>query len=245
MRFLNTHRCFPVLGCVAILAATLPAHAAEQVLLKNGFSLICDHMQRTGNRVQLFLDPGSKNFIEVNANEIITRRPAPSGAEPSQDTRQKAAPTGARAATKPQSLHDVLVEAGRKHDLDIALLESVIEVESGGNPHAVSPAGARGLMQLMPATAAKLGVKNSFRSAENIRGGTAYLDSLLTRYHNNLALALAAYNAGPGAVDRWHGIPPYPETRAYVARVIHEYNLRYEARLRAQRALMASAAAIH
>lgn len=229
-----------MLGCVALLAAALPAHAAEQVVLTNGYSLICDHAERVGNRVQLFLGPGSQNFIEVNAKEIAAERPAPAGARVSAKTNTAAANRPAKA--QPESLHQALVEAGRKHDLDVALLESVIQVESGGNSKAVSPAGARGLMQLMPATAAGLGVKNSFAGTQNVRGGTTYLDSLLTRYHNNLALALAAYNAGPGAVDRWHGIPPYPETRRYVARVIHEYNRRYEARLRAQRAMMATAA---
>lgn len=224
------------MGCVAVLAAAgIPVHAAEQVVLKNGYSLTCDHVQQKGGKVQLFLDPGSNNFIEVNAGEIATEGPAPVGAEPSPDRKQ---------AKKQESLHDVLVQEGRKHDLDVALLESVIAVESSGNPDAVSSAGARGLMQLMPATAAKLGVKNSFAPAENVRGGTAYLDDLLKRYNNNLALALAAYNAGPAAVDRWHGIPPYPETRQYVARVIAEYNRRYEARLRAQRALVASAARV-
>ena len=229
------------MGCVALLLATAaPARAAEQVALRNGYSLTCDHVQRTGSGVRLFMDPGSKNFIEVNAKEIVAERPLPqeAAAEP-------AAKAEAGRKQKPEDLHDVLVREGRKHDIDVALLESVIAVESDGNPRAVSPAGARGLMQLMPGTAAKLGVKNSFASAQNVRGGTAYLDSLLTRYHNNLALALAAYNAGPGAVDRWHGIPPYPETRRYVARVIHEYNLRYEARVRAQHALLASAEAIH
>ena len=83
----------------------------------------------------------------------------------------------------------------------------------------------------LTATAAQLGVADSFAPGENIQGGTAYLDTLLKRYNDNLALALAAYNAGPAAVDRWHGIPPYRETRAYVARVIHEYNRRYKLRL--------------
>jgi soluble lytic murein transglycosylase-like protein len=85
-------------------------------------------------------------------------------------------------------------------------------------------------MQLMPSTAKSLGVNDSFKPDQNVRGGSAYLDALLTRYHDNMALALAAYNAGPEAVDRYHGIPPYRETQAYVARVIHEFNRRVMAR---------------
>jgi soluble lytic murein transglycosylase-like protein len=94
----------------------------------------------------------------------------------------------------------------------------------------MSRAGARGLMQLMPATAAELGVEDSFAPEQNVRGGSAYLDALPAEYHDNLAPALAAYNAGPAAVAKYHGIPPYHETRAYVARVIHEFNRRVKAR---------------
>lgn len=133
-------------------------------------------------------------------------------------------------ALSPADLRQMLTNAGRTHNLDVDLLASIVHAESGGNPVAVSRAGARGLMQLMPATAATLGVQNSFQPQQNVGGGSAYLDALLTRYSGNLALALAAYNAGPEAVDRYHGIPPYPETRAYVARVIHEFNRRVLAR---------------
>jgi len=84
-------------------------------------------------------------------------------------------------------------------------------------------------MQLMPGTASMMGVHNSFSPDENISGGTAYLDALLTRYHDDIKLAVAAYNAGPAAIDRYHGIPPYTETHAYVARVISEFNRRKRA----------------
>jgi soluble lytic murein transglycosylase-like protein len=133
------------------------------------------------------------------------------------------------------------VQAGRAHDLDVELLASVIRAESGGNVHAVSRAGARGLMQLMPGTADQLGVSDSFRADQNINGGTAYLNALLLRYHDNLALALAAYNAGPAAVDKYHGIPPYRETRLYVARIIQDFNRRKLAAARVAKSLVASA----
>jgi soluble lytic murein transglycosylase-like protein len=124
----------------------------------------------------------------------------------------------------------MLSEVGQEHNLDVDLLASVVKAESGGNVRAVSRAGARGLMQLMPSTANDLGVQDSFKPGDNVRGGSTYLDALLTRYHENLALALAAYNAGPAAVDKYHGIPPYHETHAYVARVIHEFNQRVKSR---------------
>ncbi len=121
----------------------------------------------------------------------------------------------------------MLANAGREHNIDEDLLASVVRAaESGGQVRAVSRTGAKGLMQLMPGTAREQGVADAFRPEQNIAGGTAYLDELLTRYHDNVALALAAYNAGPGAVDRYHGIPPYRETREYVARVIGEFNRR-------------------
>jgi soluble lytic murein transglycosylase-like protein len=120
----------------------------------------------------------------------------------------------------------MLAHAGAAHDIDTDLLASVVKAESGGHVRAVSRTGARGLMQLMPGTATEMGVQDAFRPDQNIAGGTAYLDELLTRYRDNIALALAAYNAGPAAVDRYHGVPPYRETKEYVARVIREFNRR-------------------
>lgn len=99
------------------------------------------------------------------------------------------------------------------------LVRAVVNTESRGNPYAVSRAGAQGLMQLMPSTQALYGVCDPFDPAANVDGGTRYLHDLLRRYHNNTQLALAAYNAGPGAVTFYHGIPPFAETRSYLARI--------------------------
>jgi soluble lytic murein transglycosylase-like protein len=224
-------------GVLALACLATGAHAAEHVTLSNGFDLICDHRGTVDGKVRLYMDATGVNFLEVNPSEIVSDElvnlPPPAAKPVGQPS------SGATIQTGPEKLDDqelkpMLAKAGKVHDLDADLLASVIRAESGGHSHAVSRTGAQGLMQLMPGTAAELGVNNSFVPGQNIDGGTAYLDSLLTRYHDNLALALAAYNAGPAAVDRCHGIPPYRETRAYVARVIHEYNRRYMERSRKQ-----------
>jgi soluble lytic murein transglycosylase-like protein len=227
-------------SCALLLAlCTGMAHAAEHITLKNGFDLICDHRESSGDRMRLYIEPGNANFVEVSAAEIAADEfvEVPKAV---QTTPHIPASPQLPAKLTEAELHQLLASAGAEHDLDTDLLASVVRQESGGNAHAVSRTGARGLMQLMPKTAADLGVANSFAPSENIHGGTAYLDALLKRYHDNLALALAAYNAGPAAVDRWHGIPPYRETRAYVARIIHEFNRRYAARIQAQVAGVAS-----
>ncbi len=116
---------------------------------------------------------------------------------------------------------DALVRvAARDNRLSPRLIAAVIATESHGDPAAVSRAGAQGLMQLMPATSEQYGVLNPFDPASNVSGGSHYLADLLRRYHGNLQIALAAYNAGPGAVEAAHGVPPFAETQAYVARVV-------------------------
>jgi Transglycosylase SLT domain len=219
---------------IAVLAALAPqARSAEQVTLANGFALRCDHHAQVQGRVRLYLSPSEDNYIEFPPAEVVTFEaiPDPPAPDPQALTPPAAAPAASSPAhLTPADLHEMLTQAGSAHNIDVDLLASVVKAESGGNARAVSRAGAQGLMQLMPGTASSLGVKDSFQPDENVRGGSAYLDSLLTRYHDNLALALAAYNAGPAAVDKYHGIPPYSETRAYVARVIHEFNRRVLAR---------------
>jgi soluble lytic murein transglycosylase-like protein len=128
--------------------------------------------------------------------------------------------TGAGAFKLPASLQQTVERQARLHGIDPALVSAVIKAESGFNPQAVSSVGAQGLMQLMPATAKSMGVENAFDPAQNIAGGVKYLAGLLRKFGGDKALAVAAYNAGPGAVERYNGIPPYKETQQYVQRVL-------------------------
>jgi soluble lytic murein transglycosylase-like protein len=203
-----------LLAATVVFALGPAAHAFQRVTLRNGFSYDCAQQQPLADgRVRLFLSAASTGYIDLPAAEIVSIATLP----------DPPAPSAAPATT---DVHALLARAGAEHDIDVELLASIVHAESGGRAHAVSHAGAQGLMQLMPQTARTLGVHDSFQPDQNINGGAAYLDALLTRYNNNLALALAAYNAGPAAVDRFHGIPPYRETRAYVARVMTEFKRR-------------------
>jgi hypothetical protein len=240
------------------------AHAAEQVTLRNGFEITCHHHAQSNNRVRLYTTASSENFIEVARADIATveQVPDPPVPEPEESpspvqtpiqiakipiqtpVKTSMTPEPVPAVLTSEDLNQLFAKAGNEHNVDRDLLASVVKAESNGNTRAVSRAGAQGLMQLMPGTAADLGVQDSFRPEQNVQGGSTYLDSLLTRYHDNLAMALAAYNAGPAAVDKYHGIPPYRETQLYVARVIHEFNRRVKARqAEARKALAASTSA--
>lgn len=221
---------------MAVCYLVAAAHAAEHVTLRNGFDLFCDHREDVAGKVRLYMDAADSSFIEFDASDIVADEHVDL---PKPVARKVAISSAAAAPAASEKLNDadlapLLSKAGSTFDLDADLLASVVREESNGHTRAVSRAGALGLMQLMPGTASDLGVADSFAPGENIQGGTAYLNYLLVRYDDNLALALAAYNAGPAAVDRYHGVPPYRETRLYVARVIREYNRRYAVRHQAE-----------
>lgn len=121
------------------------------------------------------------------------------------------------------NLRQTIISQAASNSLDPDLVHAIIWVESGYNPQAVSRTGATGLMQLMPGTAREVGVRDSFNPHQNVAGGSRYLKAMLDRFNGNLPLALAAYNAGPAAVEKYGGIPPIPETRAYVQNVLRAY----------------------
>lgn len=226
---MNIRLPFTTVVAVLMTSGSLCAvRASERVVLANGFDMRCDHHAQVGEMIRLYTNRGEGSYIEIHPSEITgfetVADPRPTGSE------KVDSEASADAHLSPADLHQMLTKAGQQHNLDADLLASVVKAESNGNTRAVSRAGARGLMQLMPRTAAEQGVNDSFRADENVRGGSAYLNALLIKYHDNIAVALAAYNAGPAAVDKYHGIPPYRETKAYVARVIHEFNRRVLAR---------------
>ncbi len=173
----------------------------------------------------LLLNPQS---MRVNANIVKTQNPTNTLNNALRELQEiKISESGEVTPTQPTSNNpqvlNMISHISRKHGIDENLIKAIIKQESGFNPRAKSKAGAMGLMQLMPATAASLGVKDPFNPVQNVEGGVKYLKSMLNKYNGNVILALAAYNAGPGAVDKYDGVPPYAETQNYVKNILSNY----------------------
>ncbi len=233
------------------LAVTLPCFAGEVAVLRNGFSIRHERREVIGDTTRLYVTADGSSFVDVPTAEIEhfeaapelpapEPRPAASGTETKSPLLAKYARNGAPRAQgftpgSSVNLDEVVDSASRRYWLDPDLVKSVIKAESGFKVRAVSPKGAQGLMQLMPGTASQLGVPNAFDPEANVEGGTKYLRELLERYNFDLVKALAAYNAGPLRVEQFGGVPPYYETRAYVARVVRDFNKKKAAKQGAPR----------
>jgi len=248
------------------VAAQLSAGAAEVAVLRNGFTIQFVRKQQMGDKTRLFTSTGFMDVATdeiASFEKDETPPPAPPVAqvamketgnrmsvpESSASSTSASAEGGAAtfsangvssqsAAITKVDIDAAVREAGSRHQLDPDFINSVIKAESNFHPHAVSRKGAQGLMQLMPQTASKLGVTDPFDPKANIEAGTAHLSALMDMYNNDPIKALAAYNAGAHRVQQYHGVPPYRETRAYVAKIVRDFN----AKKRAQMQLAASTA---
>jgi soluble lytic murein transglycosylase-like protein len=196
-----------LLSC-AVLFSVAPSLRAEYVALRNGQRLHVTGYQLLGEKYRLQIAGG---IVEVPVEEVMA-------IEPEDLFAPLPAPV---AATAP--FQEMVKAAAARYSVDADLIASVIAAESNFDPKAVSKKNARGLMQLLPETAARFGVQNIFDPQENIDAGTHYLRDLLRRYDNDLVLALAAYNAGPERVLQFGRVPPYPETVSYIRRVKRAY----------------------
>jgi hypothetical protein len=192
----------------AILCAIAPSLRAEYISLRNGQRLHVTGYQVIGDKYRLQVAGG---VVEVSIDEVL-----------SIDVEDSFAPLPAPVAVA-APFREIVKTAATHYNMDADLITSVIAAESNFDPKAVSKKNARGLMQLLPGTAARFGVRNIFDPQENIDAGTHYLRDLLQRYNNDLALALAAYNAGPERVQQFGRVPPYAETASYIRRVKKAY----------------------
>jgi pyruvate/2-oxoglutarate dehydrogenase complex dihydrolipoamide acyltransferase (E2) component len=213
-----------VLWVSALCAMTPLAFAGEQVVLTNGSRLHADGHEVSGVFVKLFVGSGQTYIPAASV----------AGFEPEEETKPAptepavtATPAGGGAKTSAATPAELAGAAAKKYRLPDAFVRSVMKAESGYRADAVSPKGAIGLMQLMPDTARQLGVDPK-DPGQNAEGGAQYLRELLEKYENDpdqVLLALAAYNAGPKAVEKYHGVPPYPETREYILRVLRNWKV--------------------
>ena len=203
-------KCMPkhVVLLLPLLLAAVPQARAEYFVLQSGQRLHVTGYQLLGDTYRVQMNGG---FVELPAANVTTIEP--------EDVFTSAPPVEAAKAP----FRDLIEGAAARYSVDADLITSVIAAESNFDPKAISRRNARGLMQLLPGTAARLGVQNIFDPRENIDAGTRYLRDLLLLYKNDLALTLAAYNAGPQRVRQYGRVPPFAETRSYVQRVRSAY----------------------
>jgi soluble lytic murein transglycosylase-like protein len=204
---------------VIVAAAQLSALGAELAVLRNGFSIRHDRREQIGTLTRLYTNEG---YVDIPTDSIVSfeqeETPPP---QPVADTKPApATPAAQTTVAGPVDLDQVVRDASSKRQIDPDFVNSVIKAESNFHPRAVSPKGAQGLMQLMPDTARELQVTDPFDPEQNIRAGAKYLKQLLDRFKGDLPRALAAYNAGAGAVDQAGGIPAIDETKAYVEAIL-------------------------
>lgn len=256
-----------------LVLAQMSAFAGQIANLRNGFSIHFDHKEQGAKSTRLFTSTGYLDIatdqiasFEEDETPVAPEPPAvaapatqlagpalankaavnqPSAkpllqAQPAAINKLAASPN---AATTAFDLDQVVREASSRNRLDPDFVTSVISAESNFKTHAVSKKGALGLMQLMPSTAAQLGVADPFDPRANVEAGTAHLSALLDRYNNDPIKALAAYNAGAHRVKQYNGVPPYRETRAYINKIVRDFNAKKRAQMKAAGATNVSAPA--
>jgi len=162
-------------------------------------------------------------YMYIDSNGVVNFTDVPTSTDYKLNIKEKKKRIKQSVSTK--QYDEIIKKAQKKYGVEFSLIKAVIKVESGFNPKAVSKKGAKGLMQIMPDNYKNLFVKDPFNPSQNIMGGTLYLQRLLKRYEYKLPLALAAYNAGPNAVDKYKRIPPYKETQNYVRKVMKTYSV--------------------
>lgn len=211
-----------LISCISLILLSLMALPAYSQIV----SVLDEHGQRVYINAEPVLPrPGSLQARLNGAKSGATLSGTTMGTPPSSAIRGSISVPAAASngALPPERLEELVAMTAERHHVDPALVRAVVHTESGGNPAAVSSKGAMGLMQLMPQTAQAMGVTNVFSPQDNLDGGVRYLRTLLERYNGDLDLALAAYNAGAGAVDRARGVPHYRQTQDYVRKVTSSY----------------------
>ncbi len=252
MQYRNLEVLNPVRRCIQLalllaVVASASAFASELAILHNGFSIRHEWREQIGPVTRLYLTSGRASYVDVPTADVQRFEADLTPAHPKVETFASAPgtiPATPKLDTRKldaRELQELINATGDRHNIDPDFISSVIHAESDFNPHAVSHRGAQGLMQLMPQTASQLGVDNAFDAGANVEGGTRYLRELLERYDYDVVKALAAYNAGPNRVDRYHGVPPYYETQAYIARIIRDFNRKKLAEQKAAKAAHAAA----